>query len=112
MLYKDREPIMNTSQKTTSLSEPVDDGPIPNGTLGYFRTLNKRRAYSLVMSEFKKSGISEAVLAVRLHKNPDDIRSLLSGPENWSMDTYSDLLFAIRGGVPTYGLPSFCHYSP
>jgi hypothetical protein len=95
---------MNTSQNTTSLSKPINDDPIPTGTLGYFRTRNKRRAYSLVMNEFEKSGVSQATLARRLRKKPEVVCRLLSGPGNWGLDTHSDLMFAIRGGVPTYGV--------
>ena len=94
---------MNTSQKNIDLSNSKDDNPIPLGEFGYFQARNKRRAYSIVMDEFKKSGISQATLARRMRKKPDVVCRLLSGPGNWGLDTFSDLLLAISGAAPIFG---------
>jgi transcriptional regulator with XRE-family HTH domain len=51
----------------------------------------------LIIGEFKKSGLSQAVLARRLDKEPAQLSRLLSGPGNLTVDTISDLLFAING---------------
>lgn len=53
--------------------------------------------YSLVLSEFKKSGISKATLARRMDKKPEVVGRWLGAPGNWTLDTVSDLLFAISG---------------
>jgi hypothetical protein len=77
---------------------------VPLGTLGYFRARNKRHAYDLVVREFKRSGISQAELARRLGKGTDRVCKLIGGPGNWTLDTVSDLLFAIGAAEPVYGL--------
>lgn len=92
---------MNTS-RTTSLSKPASGEPVPLGTLAYLRARHKRRAYDLVLREFKKSGISQAELARRLGKGTDRVCKLLAGPGNWTLDTITDLLFAISGGEAKY----------
>jgi hypothetical protein len=86
------------------LSKPEGAGRIPLGTLGYFRARNKWRVYDLVLREFKKSELSQADLARRLGKRPEVISRLLGAPGNWGLDTVSDLLFAIAGGEPVYGV--------
>jgi hypothetical protein len=86
------------------LSNPTGSDRVPVGTLGYFQARNKRRAYSLVMKEFKKSGLSQADLARRLGKGPDVVCRLLAAPGNWTLDTVSDLLFAISGSVPAFSV--------
>jgi hypothetical protein len=93
---------MRTSQATTMLSNPMGSERVPRGTFGYFQARNKYLAYSLVLDEFKKSGLSQADLARRLGKGTDIVCRLLSGPSNWTLDTFSDFLFAISGATPLY----------
>ena len=89
---------------TSTLSEPSGSKRIPIGTIGYFRSRNKHRVYSLVIKEFKSSGLSQADLARRLgKKNSDIICRWLAAPGNWTLDTVSDLMFAISGAEVTYG---------
>src|SRR5208337_2251566 len=64
----------------------------------------RQHAYNLAMKEFMDSGISKAELAKRLGKGADRVSRMLAGPANWTIDTLSDLLFAIRGGVPKYSV--------
>jgi hypothetical protein len=92
---------MNTS-RITGLSNPIAGEKVPLGTLAYFRSRAKRRAYDLVIKEFKKSGITQVELARRLGKGTDRICKVLGGPGNWTLDTVSDLLFAISGAVPVF----------
>jgi hypothetical protein len=96
-----------TISRTSSLSKPEGDNPIPLGTLAYFRARTKQRMYNLVLKELKQSGISKAVLARRLRKTPAQISRIFGGPGNWTLDTGSDLLFAIGGGEldPTIAYP-------
>lgn len=84
------------------MAKPAGDEPVKLGALGYFRARNRGRAHNLVLTEFKRSGISKAMLARRLRKRPEVVTRLLSGPGNWTMDTYSDLLFAISGAESEY----------
>lgn len=93
-----------TTYQHTYLSNPKDGEKIPVGTLNYMRTRNKRRLYSLIIREFKKSGISQTELATRLGKRKEQISRWLAGPGNWQNDTASDLLFAINGGEASYGI--------
>lgn len=92
-----------TTLPTTSLSKPTGDDRIPKGTLGYFRERNRHRLYSLIIKEFKNSGLTQAELARRLGKSPEIVCRLLGTPGNIQADTLSDLLFAISGAQPTYG---------
>jgi len=86
------------------LSKPERADLIPLGTLGYFRGRNRWRIYDFVLTEFKKSGLSQADLARRIGKRPEVISRLLGAPGNWGLDTVSDLLFAISGAEPAYGV--------
>lgn len=94
---------MNTSPNST-LSEPSGSDRVPIWTLGYFRVRNKQRIYSLVVNEFKRSGLSQADLARRLGKKPDIVCRWLAAPTNWTLNSISDLLFAISGAETTYAL--------
>ena len=78
-------------------SEGVDDELILD-RLGEFRERTRATIYELVLHEFTRSSLTQAELARRLGKNPSIISRLLSSPGNWSLDTVSDLLFAISGG--------------
>lgn len=86
------------------LSNPVGSTLIPLGTLGYFRGRNRWRIYEVVLREFQKSGLTQADLARRMGKRPEVVSRLLGAPGNWGLDTVSDLLFAISGGEPSYGV--------
>jgi hypothetical protein len=95
---------MTISRDNTSLSKPAGRSRIELGTLGYFRARNRGRLYDLVVEEFEKAGISRAELADRLGKRPEVVSRLLGAPGNWTLDTVSDLLFAISGAEPDYGV--------
>jgi len=94
---------MTTSRNGIGLRSPTGDDRVPLGTFGYFQARNKRNAYDLVMEEFTKSGLSQADLARRLGKGTDIVCRLLGGPGNWTLDTLSDLMFAISGAAPVFG---------
>ena len=94
---------MTTSQ-TTFLSEPVPGERVSPDTFFYWRARAKREAYDLVLSEFKKSGITKTELARRLGKTLPEVSRMLGGPANWTIATVSDLLFAIAGGIPKWSM--------
>jgi Helix-turn-helix len=94
---------MTTSQSVVALSNPSGAERVAPGVFGYFQARNKYNAYDLVMHEFASSNLSQADLARRLGKGPDQVSRLLSGPGNWTLDTLSDLMFAISGAAPVYG---------
>lgn len=95
---------MTTSRKTFSLSKPAGDARIPLEAVAYFRARNRNNAYHAVIQEFQDSGLSQATIARRLGKRPEIINRLLGAPGNWTLDTISDLLFAISGAEATYEL--------
>ena len=84
--------------------KPIDGQKIPDWTLSYFRQRNKNRVHSLVLKELKKSKLSQAEIARRLNKRPDVICRLFGAPGNWTLDTVSDLLFAISGVEAAYAV--------
>lgn len=94
---------MRTS-RSTILHEPSGTDRVPESTLAYFRARNKHRLYSVVIGEFKRSGMSQADLARRLGKGTDVVCRWLRSPGNWTADTVSDLLFAISGAEAGYSI--------
>src|SRR6266849_4932270 len=88
----------------TALSKPEGDIKISVGTLAYVNARTQLRAYSLVIKELKKSGITQAQLGKRLGKAPEVISRMLNRPSNWEMKTLSELLFAISGTVLTFSI--------
>jgi hypothetical protein len=95
---------MNTSRTTSRLSKPIDSEPISPSTLEYMRTRNRMHLFSLVHEEFRRSGITRLQLARRMGRGLDRISHLLGAPGNWTLDTASDLLFAISGAEIRYEL--------
>jgi hypothetical protein len=95
---------MSTSRPTpTTLPQKVDER-IPPSELGYFQARNRNRIYDLVLSEFGKSGISNAELARRLGKRPEVVCRWLGAPGNWTLDTVSDLLLGISNAEARYSI--------
>lgn len=95
---------MTTSASAPALAEPHAADLVPPSTFAYFRARNRHRLYTIVMREFKKSGITQADLARRLGKGTDVVCRLLGAPGNWQIDTASDLLFAISGAEVEYNV--------
>ena len=89
---------MNTSQRTSILSKPIGDNRIPIGDIAYMRARTRRRFYDFVIKSFRKSEISQATLARRMGKGPEVVSRILGTPGNWTIDTVSDLVFALTGG--------------
>ncbi|SRR6266446_4012060 len=95
---------MNMSLTTSALSKPSDRDRIPAGVLEYLQTRNRMRLFTAVQQEFERSGITQSDLAARMGKGSDRVCRLLSAPGNWTLDTVSDLLFAMSGAVLSYGI--------
>lgn len=95
---------MITSPTTTSPSKPSGDDRVPVGDLAYFQARNKNRVYDIVIKEFLESGITQAQLARRLGKGTDRVCKILGAPGNWTLDTVSDLMFAISGAELEYAV--------
>lgn len=95
---------MRTFRTISNLSKPSGRDRIPETTFAYLQTKSQMQAFTLVWSEFKKSGISQSDLAGRLGKGTDRVCKLLAAPGNWTLDTITELLFAINGGVLTHAV--------
>jgi transcriptional regulator with XRE-family HTH domain len=94
---------MSTSP-SSFLSNPVGEEKISEGTLGYLGARTQARAHTLVVKEFKKSGLTQAQFARRLGKGQDVISRLLNRPGNWGINTLCELLFAATGAVLTFSV--------
>jgi hypothetical protein len=74
--------------------------------LYYFRQRNRNRIFASVIARFSQlvetKGLTKREIAFRLHKEPSQITRWLSGPSNWTLDTYSDLLLAMEGSELDY----------
>ncbi|MBN13892.1 MAG: hypothetical protein CMJ15_01515 [Pelagibacterium sp.] len=55
--------------------------------------------YDYIVRKFMESGLTQATLAKRLHKEPSQISRLLGAPGNWTIDTCAEILFAIDGSA-------------
>jgi hypothetical protein len=95
---------MTTSRSTFALSRPSGAELVTESTFSYLRTRNRLRTFDLIQREFEEAGITQAALASRMGKDPGQLNRLLGAPGNWTLDTVSDLLFAICGGVPNYAV--------
>jgi len=95
--------LMNISHPISTLSPPAPGARVPNVTFSYINARNRRRAFGLLMREFRKSGITRAELAIRTGKSKAQISRLLGQPRNLTMDTLGELLFAISGKELDYG---------
>ncbi|MCJ2067987.1 helix-turn-helix domain-containing protein [Methylobacterium sp. J-030] len=97
---------MTTSQ-IPSLSETTHpDAEIPNDCLVYFQDRLRSRLYDLVIGEFEQAridGLTQAKLARRLGKKPEQIHKWLSSPGNWTLNTVSNLLLGISSTELTMG---------
>lgn len=74
------------------------------GTLSYINARIRRRAYNLVVREFKRSGITQATLARRWGKSADQVSRFLARPGNWELNTLTEALFVISGAIPSFGV--------
>lgn len=88
---------MTSSLKRRSLSKPKHGVKIDLFDLGVVRTRNKNKVHSLLLEIFNESDLSKADLAKMLGRKPEQITRWLAGPGNITLDTVSDLIFAING---------------
>ena len=95
---------MPTTLKRRRLSKPKRGEKSALFDLAFVRSRNRNKAHSLLLEEFEKSELSKDDLAKMLGRRPEQITRWLSGPGNLTLDTMSDLIFAIRGDFFTLAL--------
>jgi len=104
-----------TTYQTAFLSEVLDgNSVIPEGTLAYFEERLRNRFYNLIVDEFSKranssEGFTQALLARRIGKRPDQVNRWLSAPGNLTLDTISDLLIGIGAAEPSVGIDTLAN---
>lgn len=89
---------------SSALSDP--QGEIPPEVLSYFRAWMKERFHDLVLAEFscrkrQRPELTQAEIARRLGRRPEQVHRWLAAPGNWTLETASDLLLAISGSTVT-----------
>ena len=89
---------MTMSRSASYLSKPKRGERIPLGSLTYARARAKNKAHSKLLKLFAESGIQKAELAAMLGKDPAQLTRWLGGPGNLTIDTISDIVFALNGG--------------
>lgn len=77
----------------------TNDTKISAGDLSYICARNRQQAYNLVIRQFKASRLTQAQLARRLGKGTDIISRLLKMPQNWGLNTFSELMYGICGAA-------------
>lgn len=95
---------MSISQTTNWLNRPDHPERTSLDAEAYMRSRNQSLAHQMILAEFRKSGISQAELAKRTGKGPDIISRLIGRPGNWTLNTLSDLLFAMSAAAPSYSV--------
>jgi len=73
--------------------------PISDGTMGFISARNRQQAFNLLVSEFKKSGLTERQLAAKTKMAPEVISRILKRPRNLEFDTFSKLIYGICGSA-------------
>lgn len=88
---------MISSLKRRSLFKPIRGEKIHAFDLGVVRARNRNKAHSKLLELYNSSDLSKAELAKMLGKRPEQITRWLAGPGNLTIDTISDLIFALNG---------------
>jgi hypothetical protein len=106
---------MTTSQEQSFLTDILEGKPIPIGKLEYFRARLRSKFHQLVLDEFLRQEdmgkISQADLARRIGRKPEQISRWLGAAGNWTLDTMSDLLLGM-GTEPDLFVAPVIHEIP
>jgi len=90
---------MLTSPKTSILSEIQTGKPISAKTRAFYRRRVRNLFHRLVLRAFreqeKKTGLTQKQLAERIDSSPAQINRWLGMPNNWTLNTISDLMLGM-----------------
>lgn len=95
---KKEQTSMTTSQKMSLTNVLSADEALPLTHRAYFRGRTLNRIHEVVLNLFleqKKQGLTQARLARKLNKRPEQVHRMLTAPGNWTLATMSDLLLAM-----------------
>jgi hypothetical protein len=82
---------------------PNDHARIPEWMVDYARERAQQDLHSLVLEEFRRSGITQATLAERLgHERADLVCRFLRSPSNCTVGRGAEMLFGISGKLIGY----------
>lgn len=74
--------------------------PLSDREIFYFRQRQKNKVFQSVIAYFAEQaearGLTKRDIAKLLNRDPAQITRWLSGPSNWTLDTISDLLLAMK----------------
>jgi hypothetical protein len=73
----------------------------------FFRQRQQNRVFDTVIHALEEAGMRRKGIAAAMGVPPSQVTRLLSGPGNWTCDTISDLLFAIRAELD-FQVVHFC----
>jgi hypothetical protein len=97
-------PISQMPELFNDILDPDPAKRIPPEILAYFRRRLRLQLHELVTEKFYQQEVmTQADLASRIGKRPEVVNRLLGAPGNWTLDTVSDLLIALRA-LPAIGI--------
>ena len=95
---------MSTRLKSFTIVKPIPGEAVPNYTKFSMRARLRNRFHSMLIKNFKASGITLEELAMRTGYELHQIRRLIGSPGSMKIDTLSDLLFAMNSAEPVANL--------
>jgi transcriptional regulator with XRE-family HTH domain len=88
-----------SAQQKSFLSEILEDRPIPESTLMYFRERFRDKLHSAILEAFliraQEKNLKQQDLAARIHRTKAQISRWFNAPSNITLDSISDLMVGL-----------------
>jgi len=88
-----------SAQQKSFLAEILEDRPIPEATLIYFRERFRDKLHSAILEAFliraKEKNLKQQDLAARIHRTKGQISRWFNTPSNLTLDSISDLMVGL-----------------